>query len=144
MNDMNDVIEYICHNRFYELTMQGYKKLIRRGDRLFKRGDILYYKDAPICVWRSLAAKCHFAVNHDNHGLERGELTYKLAYAPRGNGPQRFTDQEQNLLRTKYKNLLKPLEDVILFNDRFFELLPSELLQLEQDLKNANKESEAD
>ena len=144
MNEVNDAVEYICHNRFNELTMQGHKKLIRRGDRLFKRGDILYYKDAPVCVWRSLAAKSHFAVNHDNHGLERGDLTYKLAYARRGDGSSRFTEQEQDLLRSKYNNLLKPLEDVILFNDRFFELAPSELLELEQDLKNANTESEAD
>ena len=127
-------MEYIAHRRYDGLNMNSEPVLIRYKDRLERKGDVLYHKGKPICVWRSLIGKQHFAPNHDSQGLKRGELTYKIAYAPRGDGSSRFTDAEQELLRSKYKHLLKPLDDVILFNDEFFELSPAELEEIAQDL----------
>ena len=134
--------EYICHTRFDQLDMREIRVLIRRGDRLFRNGDLLYFKDEPVCVWRSLTAKQHFAINDDDLGMERGKLTRRLAYDPRGDGSSRFTQQEQKLLREKYSHLLKPLDDVILFSDSFFELAPAELMQLEHELEISNTEAD--
>ena len=127
-------MEYIAHRRYDGLNMDGEPVLIRYKDKLERKGDILFHKDKPVCIWRSLISKQHFAPNHDNQGLQRGELTHKIAYAPRGDGSQRFTDAEQELLRSKYKHLLKDLDDVILFNDEFFELSPAELEEIARDL----------
>lgn len=134
--------DYICHNRFEGLDMREVKILIRRGGHLTRSGDLLYFSDEPVCVWRSLNAKQHFAVNHDGKGMKRGDLAFKLAYAPRGDGSSRFSEDEQELLRSKYAGYLKPLDDVILFNDSFFELDPEELQQLDEDLKNCAKVDE--
>ena len=128
------MIEYICHTRYDGKDCNKGHVLIRRGDRLERKGDMLFYKDKAICIWRSLVSKQHFAINADGLGMERGKITRRLAYDPRGDGSQRFTDNEQKLLREKYSHLLKPLDDVILFNDAFFELTPAELMQLEQEL----------
>lgn len=126
--------DYICHTRFDGKDMRQEKILIRRGDHLTRNGDLLYYKGEPVCVWRSLNAKQHFAINADGKGLERGDLTYRLAYLKRGDGSSRFTQAEQKLLHEKYKDYLKPSDEVILFNDKFFELDPQELRELEDDL----------
>ena len=139
---MNFQHEYICHTRFDQLDMREIRVLIRRGDRLYRNGDLLYFKDEPVCVWRSLAAKQHFAINDDGLGLERGKLIRRLAYDARGDGSSRFTEAEQKFLRKNYSHLLKPLEDVILFNDSFFELAPAELMQLEHELEISNTEAE--
>ena len=122
--------EYIAHERYNGKDMQGNEILIRRGKRLDRRGDVLYYDDKPVCIWRSLIAKQRFANNADGLGLERGKLTHAIAYAPRGDGAQRFTDAEQGLLRRDWGQYLKPFDDVLLFNDEFFELPPDVLWQI--------------
>ena len=134
------MIEYICHTRYDGVDCNSGHVLIRRGYRLERKGDVLFYKDKPVCVHRSLVGKQHFAINADGLGLERGKITRRLAYDPRGDGSQRFTEQEQKLLREKYSHLLKPLDDVILFNDAFFELAPAELTELEHELEISNTE----
>lgn len=132
---MTETQDYICHERFSGKDMRGVEILIRRGDHLVKNGDLLYYKDEPVCVWRSLNGKKHFAVNTDGKGLERGELTHRLAYAPRDGGEYRFNVNEQKLIRKKYFKYLKPdAQDTILFNDDFFELDLQELRAFEDDL----------
>ena len=122
--------EYIAHERYSGKDMNENEILIRRGDRLERKGDALFYKDKPVCIWRSLVGKKHFARNDDGLGLQRGALTYQIAYAKRGNGSQRFTDTEQELLRRDWGQYLKPLDDVLLFNDEFFELPPDVLKQI--------------
>ena len=126
--------ESIAHGRYDGLNMKGEPVLIRYKDKLERKKEILFHKDKPICIWRSLTGKKHFARNDDGLGLQRGALTYQIAYAKRGNGSQRFTDAEQELLRDKYSRFLKPLDDVILFNDEFFELSPAELEEIARDL----------
>ena len=122
--------EYIAHERYSGKDMNGNEILIRRGKRLDRLGDVLYYDDKPVCIWRSLIAKQRFANNADGLGLERGKLTHAIAYAPRGDGAQRFTDAEQGVLRRDWGQYLKPLDDVLLFNDEFFELPPDVLKQI--------------
>ena len=129
-------MEYITHTRFDGKTMQGEAALIRRGDRLERRGDLLFYKGKPVCVYRSLIGKQHFAINDDGKGLERGDLSYAIAYAHRvnhdggGDIQQRFTDSEIEILVRDWREYLKPDCDTILFNDKFFELEPEILRQI--------------
>ena len=122
--------EYIAHERYSGKDMSENEILIRRGDRLERKGDVLFYKDKPVCIWRSLVGKQHFAINTDGLGLERGKLTHAIAYAPRGDGSSRFTDAEIETLRRDWGQYLKPLDDVLLFNDEFFELPPDVLKQI--------------
>lgn len=129
-------MEYITHTRFDGKTLQGETVLIRRGDKLERRGDLLFYKNEPICVYRSLIGKQHFAINDDGKGLERGDLSYAIAYAHRinhdgsGDIQQRFTDSEIEILVRDWCEYLKPDCDTILFNDKFFELEPEILKQI--------------
>lgn len=127
-------MEYIAHQRYSGVNMNGKKVLIRYKDKLERRGDVIYFNDTPICIYRSLVGKQHFSINEDGRGLERGNLTYKIAYSKRGDGSQRFTDSEIELLETKYNHLLKPTGDVILFNDTFFELEVEKLEELAKEL----------
>ena len=127
--------EYIAHERYSGKDMNENEILIRRGKRLYRQGsplygDVLFYDGRPVCIWRSLIAKQHFARNDDGLGLERGKLTYAIAYAPRGDGSSRFTDAEIETLRRDWGQYLKPLDDVLLFNDEFFELPPDVLKQI--------------
>lgn len=129
-------MEYITHTRFDGKSLQGEIALIRRGDKLERRGDLLFYKDKPICIYRSLIGKQHFAINNDGKGLERGDLSYAIAYAHRvnhdssGDIQQRFTDNEIEILVRDWREYLKPKCDTILFNDKFFELEPEILRQI--------------
>ena len=128
--------EYIAHERYSGKDINENEILIRRGDRLERKGDVLFYKDKPVCVHRSLVGKQHFAINADGLGMERGKLTRAIAYAPRlryseaGEQQQRFTDTEIETLRRDWGQYLKPLDDVLLFNDEFFELPPDVLKQI--------------
>ena len=71
----------------------------------------------------------HFARNDDGNGLERGKLTYEVAYAPRGNGGSRLTEDEADFLRREWSKYLMPYKDTILFNNSFFDA-PIEDLRL--------------
>lgn len=129
-------MEYITHTRYSGKDMNGEDILIRRGQRLERRGDILYYDNKPVCIYRSLIGKMHFAKNDDGHGLERGKLSYAIAYAPRlrhsddGARQQRFSDDELEILHRDWPQYLKPNLDVLLFNDKFFEESPDVLKQI--------------
>ena len=128
--------EYICHTRYNGVDIQNNKILIRRGDKLKRCGDFLCRDDRQICIYRSLIGKQHFAINDDGKGLERGYLSYAIAYAHRvnhdggGDIQQRFTDSEIEILVRDWREYLKPDCDTILFNDKFFELEPEILRQI--------------
>ena len=127
-------MEYITHTRYSGKDMNGEDILIRRGQRLERRGDILFYNDNPVCIYRSLIGKMHFAKNDDGLGLERGKLSYEIAYSPRvrysGERQQRFSDDELETLHRDWPQYLKPDTDMLLFNDKFFEESPDVLKQI--------------
>ena len=132
--------EYITHTRFDGKDINGREILIRRGHKLERKGELLYYDERPVCVHRSLVGKQHFAINDDGLGLERGDLTYAIAYSPRvrhsddGERQQRFTDAELETLNTKWVEYLKPNVDMLLFNDKFFELSTDVLKEIARDV----------
>ena len=78
------------------------------GTEMETAGDfIITTEGKPICYATSEAAKMHFARNDDGQGLERGRLTWAIAYSQRvrtgQNGrQQRFTEEEIELLERKW------------------------------------------
>lgn len=97
--------------------------------------DIVFYGDKMICRADSYNGQQHFAMNEDGNGIRRGKITYAIAYGERNNGqPFRFTDEEQNLLKTKWSRFLRPNSDALLFNSDFFRMEMNELEQILSDL----------
>ena len=77
-------MKYITHNRFKKLAACGEAVNIPYGTEMETAGDfIITTEGKPICYATSEAAKMHFARNDDGQGLERGKLTWAIAYSQR-------------------------------------------------------------
>lgn len=129
-------MKYITHNRFKKLAACGEAVNIPYGTEMETAGDfIITTEGKPICYATSEAAKMHFARNEDGQGLERGKLTWAIAYSQRvrtgQNGrQQRFTEEEIELLERKWAHFLRQDVEVILFNEDFFAAAVPELKEL--------------
>ena len=127
---------YICHRRYEEIAMDKNRIILCRGQRLHNYGGVLTYEGRPVCIYRSLNGKKYFAPNDDGEGLERGNLTFALAYAPRfrqsliNGAQQRFTDLELETLNTRWKQYVRQDVDFLLFTDEFFELPVGKLREI--------------
>lgn len=127
---------YITHKRFRGMGACGKQLNIPYGTECHTLGDFIMTPDnRHICAKTSETAQRYFSCNDDRRGLERGALTYAIAFAARdaGNG-YRFSDEEQQILRRKWGKFLMNFSDVILFNDAFFAAAPNELEQLAKDV----------
>ena len=83
-------MKYITHNRFKKLAACGEAVNIPYGTEMETAGDfIITTEGKPICYATSEAAKMHFARNDDGQGLERGKLTWAIAYSQRVRPGQR-------------------------------------------------------
>ena len=80
-----------------------------------------------VCYSTSEDAKRHFACNDDGRGLERGALSWAIAYARR---PRQFTEAQIDLLERDWSQFLRKDVDTILFNEAFFVAPPEQLQQL--------------
>lgn len=130
-------MKYVTHHRFKELALCGERLNIPYGTELDTEGYSIVMPDGRvICYSTSENAKKHFARNDDGRGLERGALTYAIAYSRRdaGNG-FRFSEAEAEILTRDWGHFLRPDVDVILFNEDFFAAEPEELQKLAAALK---------
>lgn len=130
-------MKYVTHHRFKELALCGERLNIPYGTELDTEGYSIVMPDGrAICYSTSENAKKHFARNDDGRGLERGALTYAIAYSRRdaGNG-FRFSEEEAEILTRDWEHFLRPDVDVILFNKDFFAAEPEELQKLAAALK---------
>lgn len=130
-------MKYVTHHRFKELALCGERLNIPYGTELDTEGYLIVMPDGrAICYSTSENAKKHFARNDDGRGLERGALTYAIAYSRRdaGNG-FRFSEEEAEILTRDWGHFLRPDVDVILFNEDFFAAEPEELQKLAAALK---------
>lgn len=130
-------MKYVTHHRFKELSLCGERLNIPYGTELDTEGYSIVMPDGrAICYSTSENAKKHFARNDDGRGLERGALTYAIAYSRRdaGNG-FRFSEEEAEILTRDWGHFLRPDVDVILFNEDFFAAEPEELQKLAAALK---------
>lgn len=133
-------MEYIVHHRFKGIAATGERMNIPYGSRFETIGDFIATPDAKgICYTTSEAAKQHFARNDDGQGLERGKLTWAIAYSSRERKSadghrQRFTDEEIELLERWWSRFLRDDVETILFNQAFFDADPAELRPIAQAL----------
>lgn len=128
-------IKYIVHHEFNDYTLAGKKEKFQRGQEFETIGNFIAYNNTAICMTTSLTAYKHFARNDDGKGLERGDLTYAIAYADRNTDKNfRFTKEEREMLINQWSKFLKPL-DAVLFNYDFFNANIKELRELAKMLK---------
>ena len=124
-------MKYVAHRDYSGMTLDSSKVTVKipKGTSLECKDRLIWYDGVAVCMKDSYTGHRHFARDDDGRGLERGELTYKLAYAPRiieGTG-YRFTDEERKMISEKYSRWLKPKLCAILFNDNFFSADVDEL-----------------
>lgn len=125
-------MEYVVHRRFKNRAAYGKIVDIPVGAKFESIGYWIATKDGKaICAITSENAKRHFARNDDGCGLKRGELTYAIAFGPRREGEGfRFSDDEIEMLESRWSHFLNTEVDTILFNDNFFKASMLELWSL--------------
>lgn len=134
-------MNYVTHHRYKELALCGERLNIPYGTELHAEGYSLLMPDGrEVCYSTSENAKKHFARNDDGRGLERGALTYAIAYSNRERYSaegrrQRFSDEEIEMLEKEWGHFLRQDLEVILFNEDFFAAEPEELQKLADALK---------
>ena len=130
-------MKYITHHRFKGIAMNGMKVNIRYGTELeLKKGFIIAPDGTPICYPTSENAHLYFSRNNDGHGLERGLLTYAIAYSNRNAGKGfRFSGQEIDMLTKYWARFLRQDCEYVLFNQNFFDADVQELRALASALK---------
>lgn len=133
-------MDYITHHDFKGDTLSGLI-FLHRGDILTLTDGKLYYDNRLICIARSYNGKQHFARNDDGNGLERGDISYAIAYGERNrtwteettvideDGTEhkeivemqgRFTPEEIAMIERDYPQFDKNPDGVLLFSDEFF------------------------
>lgn len=130
-------MQYITIKRFKEIAVCGKKLNIPYGTKLNIISDFIATTDGKaICYPTSENAHRYFARNDDNNGLERGKITYALAYGKRkptnikDRQFYRFSDKEIKILKRDWKHFLRKDVDVILFNHEFFNADIEELRKM--------------
>ena len=139
-------MNYVTHHRYKELALCGERLNIPYGTELHTEGYSLVLPDGrEVCYSTSENAKKHFARNDDGRGLERGALTYAIAYSNRERYSaegrrQRFSDEEIEMLERKWGHFLRQDLEVILFNEDFFAAEPEELQKARRRIENQSQE----
>lgn len=129
-------MKYITHRRYQGLALCGERLNLPYGTTLQSEGEILTTMDGKaVCCRASENAKMHFARDDDGQGLERGALSWAIAYSQRQrkskNGAlYRFSDKERAMLSRDWRKFLRTDLEMILFNDNFFAAELSELQKL--------------
>lgn len=131
---------YITHRRFRGKALSGKEVNIPAMTKLDGEDGLILYNNEPLCFDTSQVAHKYITRNDDGNGMERGMLTYEIAFSNRKRFSndktrrQRFTDEEIELLSTKWQKYLNPDVDVILFNQAFFDGNIGELREMAKDL----------
>ncbi len=134
-------MRYITHHRYRGRDLGGAPVNIRYGTSFETIGDFIATPEGRgLCAVTSEVAHQYFAHNDDGRGLERGALTYAIAYAPRerrgaDGRRQRFSEEEIELLTRDWGRFLRQDVDTILFNDAFFTAHVYDLQRLADALK---------
>lgn len=133
-------MKYILYRRYKGKAVTGKEVNIPATTKLDCTDGVIIYNNEPLCFNTSQIAHEYIARNDDGNGLERGMLTYEIAFSNRKRfsndktRQQRFTDEEIELLSTKWQKYLNPDVDVILFNQAFFDGNILELREMAKDL----------
>ena len=90
---------------------------IKRGERLEEIRGVLFHDGRPVCLATSQVAKEYFSPDGDGRGLERGDITYAIAFGPKLSEPQK------SVIRTDafFRRFVQDNPETILFSDAFFQ-----------------------
>lgn len=129
---------YICHHTYTGNTEAGYNAHINVGERLPCIAGRITRHNASVCLTTSYVAHQHFAINDDGRGMERGLLTYAIAFEPREREHDdgyvyRFSQDELDMLCKDYPHWLKQ-QAPLLFNHDFFQADVDALKELAEKL----------
>lgn len=142
-------MEYICHKAFHGMTAAGKIMDIPRGSKHRTiAGFIATQAAQAVCKPDSEDGRRCFAVNDDGRGLDRGALTYAMAYSPREREHAdghvfRFSEDEIAMLTHEYSRWLEDTETII-FNREFFHADLGALEELAERLKIQTEKEEAE
>lgn len=122
---------YITHHRYKGIGICGKELNIPYGTILNVKQDIclVTLQGDEVCYTTSENSKMHFAINNDGKGLERGSLTYFIAYSELDHFP-RFNEEESDYIYKNYDKWLMKDLDVIRFNNDFYTADIDELKKL--------------
>ena len=130
-------MEYITHKRFKGMALCGRVLNLPYGTELVLEGEIIKTLSGDaVCAVTSENAKMHFARNNDGKGLQRGKITYDIAFKKNGNG-YRLTEKQRDIINRHYQRFIRDDCDFIIFNDRFFGAAIDELEEMAAELKVA-------
>ena len=116
-------MKYICHKRFKKKGASGKDYNISRGAELETVGNFIALGSEAVCTVNSFDAFYHFARNDDEKGLERGELTFAIAFSdrkPNKDNGYRFTPEQQEIICKEYSHFIVKDMEYIIFNYDFF------------------------
>ncbi len=130
-------MKYIVHHRYKGPAADGERMNIPYGTQFDTIGDFIATPQGKgICFTGSDVAQRYFARNDDGRGLERGALTYAIAFSNRSGGNGfRFSDSEIEMLERDWAHWLRQDVDTIIFNEAFFAAQPEDLQRLASALK---------
>lgn len=129
-------MKFVVHHRYRGLDAGGKPMNVRYGTEYETAGDFIATPEGRgICFTTSEIAHQYFAVNDDGRGLERGALTYAIAYSSRerrwpDGRVYRFDQAEVEMLERSWGHWLRQDVDAILFNEDFFAAQPEDLQRL--------------
>jgi len=129
---------YICTRTYHGNTEAGHRAHIRVGERLSCIAGRIARHNASVCIVTSYVAHQYFACDDDGRGMERGALTYAIAFEPREREHDdgyiyRFSQDELDMLCAEYPQWLKQ-QAPLLFNHDFFQADVDELRKLAERL----------
>lgn len=116
-------MKYICHRKYNKIGACNELYNIEVGQTFFTIGKYIADDSKAICHIASEDAFKYFAKDDDGQGLERGRLTYEIAYAdrhPNSNNGFRFTEAERDMLVEQYGQYIKDNTEYLRFNYDFF------------------------
>ena len=129
-------MKYIVHHRFQGKAICGPVNL-PYGTPCESSGSMIFWQGRPLCVITSQNAKEHFAINDDGHGLERGNITHRIAFEQYGLREQQSPDYRQRWTYVwsdaSLRQYKRPdIDDYWLWNDAFFHAHIEELRRIEK------------
>lgn len=125
-------MKFVVHRRYKGPDASGQPVNIHYGTEFETIGEFIATPEGRgICRTASAVGHRHFAPNADGRGLERGALTYAIAYGKRERpSTRRFSQAEADMLVRSWGHWLRKDVDVILFNEAFFAASPEDLQEL--------------
>ena len=123
-------VKYLVGKRYKGDSLTTSSVNLPRDTELTRKGDMIYFKDIPICIWRSEIAKQYFVYNKDGKGRERFDYIHSIKdRLQMENKHQERWDKIWNDFKVcpKYKRSEKFMENYWLWNDDFYSASISDL-----------------